>query len=128
MITRLAELVAYRELLRNLVARDLKVRYKNSVLGILWSLLNPLLMMTVLTIVYTAMIPSDISDFPVFVLLICQMMRATLSPGVRSRCTLTERSYPPVSLSCDALILPLTRMFTRARLLLLIETALPVAR
>jgi lipopolysaccharide transport system permease protein len=68
MQARISELVGYRELIRNLVARDLKVRYKNSVLGILWSLLNPLLMMTILTVVYTVMMPSNIPDFPVFLL------------------------------------------------------------
>ena len=41
MAARLAELFRYRELIRNLVVRDLKVRYRNSVLGFLWSLLNP---------------------------------------------------------------------------------------
>ena len=46
-------LLQFRELIRNLVIRDLKVRYKNSFLGILWSLMNPLLMMTVFTAVFT---------------------------------------------------------------------------
>lgn len=68
MIQRIAELYQYRELLRNLVLRDLKVRYKNSVLGVLWSLLNPLLMTLVFTIVFTLMIPSDIPNYPVFFL------------------------------------------------------------
>src|SRR5207249_1081065 len=40
----LVETVRYRGLLRNLLARDLSVRYKNSVLGFLWTLLNPLLL------------------------------------------------------------------------------------
>ncbi len=55
MWARLRELWDYRELIRNLVERDLKVRYKNSVLGIAWSWLNPLLMMLVLTIVFTVL-------------------------------------------------------------------------
>ena len=60
-------LVRYRELIKNLVIRDLKVRYKNSVLGVLWSLLNPLLMTLVFTIVFTLMIPnSDQPNYPVF--------------------------------------------------------------
>jgi lipopolysaccharide transport system permease protein len=60
----------YRGLIRNLVTRDVKVRYKNSVLGVLWSLLNPLLMMLVFTVVFTVMTPAggSIRNFPVFVL------------------------------------------------------------
>ena len=62
-------LFAYRDLLRNLVARDLKVRYKNSALGIIWSMLNPLGMMIVFTIVFTILIPNNsIERFPIFVL------------------------------------------------------------
>ena len=64
-----ARLFGYRDLLRNLVARDLKVRYKNSVLGIVWSLLNPLGMMVVFTVVFTILIPNNsIERFPIFVL------------------------------------------------------------
>jgi ABC-type polysaccharide/polyol phosphate export permease len=66
MIRRLKELPSYRELIRNLIIRDLKVRYKNSVLGVLWSLLNPLLMTLVFTFVFTVMIPQRIDKFPVF--------------------------------------------------------------
>lgn len=69
MINRLMELIRYRELVKTLVIRDLKVRYKNSALGILWSLLNPLAMMAVFTIVFTFMMPNNtIERFPVFVL------------------------------------------------------------
>ncbi len=64
-------LLQYHDLIRNLVIRDLKVRYKNSVLGILWSLMNPLLMMMVFTVVFTVMAPvrsASVQNFPVFVL------------------------------------------------------------
>jgi lipopolysaccharide transport system permease protein len=65
----LRELWSYRELVRELVVRDLKLRYKNSVLGFLWSLLNPLLLMVVFTVVFTVMVPNAaVTDFPVFVL------------------------------------------------------------
>lgn len=67
----LIHLVQYRELIRNLVIRDLKVRYKNSALGILWSLMNPLLMMIVFTVVFTVMAPvrsTSLQNFPVFIL------------------------------------------------------------
>lgn len=61
----------YHDLIRNLVIRDLKVRYKNSVLGVLWSLMNPLLMMMVFTVVFTVMAPvrsASVQNFPVFML------------------------------------------------------------
>lgn len=65
----LTELIRYRELVRNLVVRNLKVRYRNSALGFLWSLLSPLAMMAVFTIVFTFMMPNNtIRKFPVFVL------------------------------------------------------------
>lgn len=62
------ELWHYRYLLRNLVVRDLKVRYKSSVLGILWSLLNPLLMMMVFWLVFSVAGQTRIRQYPVFVL------------------------------------------------------------
>ena len=65
---RLREVAAYRELLRNLVVRDLKVRYRNSFFGFLWALGNPLLMMGVFTIVFTVLWPQDVQKFPVFIL------------------------------------------------------------
>ena len=66
---RLSELWAYRHLVRNLVIRDLKVRYKNSVLGFFWSLASPLLMMFVFWIVFGVwMGQRDIRLFHVFVL------------------------------------------------------------
>lgn len=62
------ELIRYRELVRNLVARDLKVRYRNSVLGFIWCLLNPLLMMVVFTFVFTVLMKSNVPNYPVFIL------------------------------------------------------------
>lgn len=69
LVERVGELYRYRELIRNLVVRDLKVRYKNSALGFLWSLVNPLLMMLVFTVVFQIMLPNEqIQAFPIFVL------------------------------------------------------------
>lgn len=62
-------LLKYKPLLRELVVRDLKVKYRRSFLGYLWSLLNPLLMMMVMTIVFSFMFKSNIENFPLY--LIC---------------------------------------------------------
>ncbi len=70
LIASFKELYSYRELVRNLVVRDLKLRYRNSALGFLWCLLNPLLMMVVFTIVFTVLLTSNtIQHFPVFILI-----------------------------------------------------------
>ena len=59
LLTRARQSVTYRDLLYNLIVRDLKVRYKHSALGFFWSLLNPLLLMAVFTFVFTALLPGD---------------------------------------------------------------------
>lgn len=55
-------------LLKELVVRDIKVRYRHSVLGLIWTILNPLLMMTVITLVFSTMFKSNIPNFPIYYL------------------------------------------------------------
>lgn len=65
---RLRELAAHREILINLVRKELKVRYATSALGVAWSMLNPLLYLAVFGVVFTVFLPSGIEDFPAFLL------------------------------------------------------------
>jgi ABC-2 type transport system permease protein len=65
---RLGEVWEYRELLANLVRKELKVKYKNSTLGFVWSLLNPLVQMVVYTIVFQIVLRAQIPYFPIFLL------------------------------------------------------------
>jgi lipopolysaccharide transport system permease protein len=66
----LRELWAYRELLWVLVSRDVRVRYKQTVLGAAWAILRPVLAMAVFTVVFgrLAKMPSEGAPYPVFVL------------------------------------------------------------
>ena len=59
----------YSGLLRELVVRDIKVRYRRSFLGLLWTVLNPLLMMAVQTIVFSTVLNAGIKNFPVYLLI-----------------------------------------------------------
>jgi ABC-2 type transport system permease protein len=56
----------YRHLLSTMVARDIKVKYRRSVLGLLWSILNPLLMMIIVTIVFSTIFRFSIDHFPIY--------------------------------------------------------------
>lgn len=63
-----AELYAYRELLYFLAWRDIKVRYKQTVLGVAWAIIQPLLTMVVFTLFFGNLgnIPSDNIPYPIF--------------------------------------------------------------
>ncbi|MCR5186716.1 MAG: ABC transporter permease [Clostridia bacterium] len=58
----------FKPLIHELITRDLKVKYRRSFLGYLWSLLNPLLMMAIMSIVFSQMFKVDISNFPLYII------------------------------------------------------------
>jgi ABC-2 type transport system permease protein len=75
----------YKDLLYNLVSRDIKVRYRKSFLGMLWTVLNPLLMMIVMTIVFSTLFKSTIDNFPVYFL--AGNLIFTLNSEITNNCT-----------------------------------------
>jgi lipopolysaccharide transport system permease protein len=86
-MSKLRELWSYRELIRNLVLRDLRVRYKGSALGYLWTQLAPLLMMGVFWFVFSFVQPQQIAMFPVFLivgLLPWNFCNEAIASGARS--------------------------------------------
>lgn len=58
----------YAPLLTELVSRDIKTKYRRSILGVFWTLLNPLLMMAILSIVYSQLFKFQIENFPLYIL------------------------------------------------------------
>jgi ABC-2 type transport system permease protein len=64
----LRELGRAREILSNLVRKEVKVQYKGSLLGVAWSILNPILYLAVFSVVTTVVLPRGIPNFPVYLL------------------------------------------------------------
>lgn len=101
-IVEVRELWRYRSLVRNLVARDLKVRYKRSALGFVWVTLNPLLTTIVLTIAFSFLFGKSQPIYPVFVLaglliwnLFSQGSVAAMSNLISNGATLRRMYIPP---------------------------------
>ncbi|MGB9749947.1 MAG: ABC transporter permease [Caldisericia bacterium] len=57
-----------KDLLFELVRKDIKVKYKRSILGVAWSILNPLLMMIVMSIVFSYLFRFQIKNYPIYIL------------------------------------------------------------
>jgi lipopolysaccharide transport system permease protein len=70
LLAHLQQLFRYRPLIQSLVARELKARYRGSVLGFFWSFVNPLLLLLVYTFVFTVVMPGvhppDLQPFALF--------------------------------------------------------------
>lgn len=101
----------YKSLLKELVLRDIKIRYRRSVLGVLWTLLNPLGMMVILTIVFSNIFKFDIEHFHIYVLsgqvIFNFFSEATTSAmdSVISSASLIKKVYIP------KYIFPISRVF-----------------
>ncbi|TMK14553.1 MAG: ABC transporter permease [Actinobacteria bacterium] len=97
---RLRELWDYREVLLNLVRKELKVKYIGSVLGAVWSLLNPVVFLAVFTFV-AKVLGASVDDYPVFLLsglLAWNLFAVSLSTGAQSvvaNANLVKKVYFP---------------------------------
>lgn len=80
----LTELWAYRELLRSLVVRNLKIKYQRSLFGFLWTLLNPIMTVGVLGVVFTHIVKIPMHHYMAFLLssyFVWNFMLQTISSG-----------------------------------------------
>lgn len=66
MFLRLKEVYRYRQMLKSMVLTDLRTRYKGSVLGFLWTFINPLLMLVIYSFVFSAIMRMNIENYPMF--------------------------------------------------------------
>lgn len=75
MLHNLFQLVRYRGLIQSLVARELKARYRGSVLGFFWSFINPLLLLLIYSFVFRVVLPARVADLePYALFLFCGIL------------------------------------------------------
>ena len=91
----------YRDLLKLLVTKNVKLKYRRSWLGYVWSILNPLLIMVVMTIVFSTMFRRNIENFPVYLFcgqLLFNYMNQTTHQALYSvtgNASLLKKTYVP---------------------------------
>ena len=109
------ELYRYRDLIKTLVARDLKVRYRRSAIGFLWTMLHPLITMLVLTFVFSHLFRANLPNFPVYALtgivlwnFFSQAIVASMNSLRGNAALLTKLPVPksvfPVAIVCGGLV------------------------
>lgn len=124
MVEAVKSLIKYRWLLQLLIERDLKIKYRRSVLGYLWSVLNPLMMMTILTIVFSSVFRFDIPNYPVY-LLAGQLMFGFFSESTSIAMTAILDGAPLIKkVKLPKYIFPLSRVLSSFVSMLLSMTAL----
>jgi lipopolysaccharide transport system permease protein len=118
--------IEYRELLLSLVIRDVKARYKQSFLGVIWAILNPLAMMLVLSFVFTRFIevPTEGLPYPVFLycgLLPWNFFATSLSSSAMSLVNnahlVTKVSFPREVFPISAILVNLVDFFLASSVL-----------
>lgn len=106
--------IKYKFLIKQLVSRDFKTKYKRSMLGFMWSFLNPLLTMVIQYIVFSTIFRSNIENFPVYLLtgsIIFNFFTESVGVGLVSivmNASLINKVYVP------KYIYPVTRVFSTA--------------
>ena len=96
-------------ILFQLVSRDFKLKYRRSTLGVLWSVLNPLLMMVVLTAVFSFVFRFDIENFPLY-LILGNTLFALMSEATTTSMNSILESAPLIKkIRIDKLIFPLEK-------------------
>jgi ABC-type polysaccharide/polyol phosphate export permease len=124
----LVGIVRYRELLRNLVLRDLKLKYRGSVFGFFWSLANPLLMVVTYTVVFTYILRMRTSGFVFTLLLGILNWGFFASCAMMSTGSVIDAAGLVKSVAFPRAILPVaTVLFNLAQFLLTLAVFLPLA-
>jgi ABC-2 type transport system permease protein len=123
----LTSLVDYRELIKNLVLRDLKLKYRGSLLGFVWSLVNPLMMIAVYTVAFTYILRNRVEGFVFFVMLGTLAWSFFSSSASMSTGAVVESGGLMKSVTFPRAILPIASvLFNLAQHLLTVTVILPI--
>jgi ABC-2 type transport system permease protein len=122
----LRDLWRYRQLLMLLIRTQLKVKYKNSALGFLWSMLNPALYLGVYYVVFDVILKSGIPNFPIYLLcglLVWNLFVAAVGAGTssvtRSAAIVKKVAFPRVILPLAEVGCGLVHFFLQGAVLIL---------
>ena len=100
-IERINVFFKYKDLLKQLVSQDIKLKYRRSFLGYVWSVLNPLLVMVVMAVVFSTMFKKSIDNFPVYLFcgqILFNFMSQSTQQAMRSingNAALLKKTYVP---------------------------------
>jgi ABC-2 type transport system permease protein len=120
-------LIRYRELIKNLVMKDLKLKYRGSVLGFLWSLVNPIVMITVYTLAFTFVMRTAVHGFVFFLLLGLLAWTFFASAAAMSTGAIIDSGNLMKSVSFPRAILPIAAViFNLTQYLLTVLVLLPI--
>jgi lipopolysaccharide transport system permease protein len=123
----LRSLFSYRELLRNLVLKDLKLKYRGSVLGFVWSLANPLALIGVYTLAFNYILRVGQPRFPFFVLLGVLAWSFFANAATMSTTAIVEAGSLVKAVRFPRAILPIaTVLFNLSQYLLSVLVLLPL--
>ena len=123
----LAGLRQYRHLLRNLVLKDLKLKYRGSVIGFLWSLANPLVMCVVYVVAFTKILRAGAEGYVFYVMLGLQAWTFFSSSAAMSTGAIVDNAGLVKSVSFPRAILPTaTVLFNLAQYILTVLVFLPL--
>ena len=92
----------YKDLLMQLISKDLKLKYRRSILGYVWSILNPLLVMVVISFVFSTLFNRNIENYPVYLIAgrtLFEFNSSATNAAMRSiigNSSLLKKTYVPI--------------------------------
>jgi len=113
------EMWKFKGILFNFAISDLKIRYRNSILGVFWSLIEPLLMLGVLFVVFSTMFKFEIPNFPIYLLVGIVCYNCFKNGTTFALNSLTNRSALMTQIYFPRAIPPISSSITAALMLIL---------